>query len=71
MLAHALTLKADLLRCSVAELSDCLLCFIREVKQSDGEPYSPGRLFYLCLSIQLVRLEMTIYTFIIIDKWAA
>ncbi|XP_006794572.1 zinc finger MYM-type protein 4-like [Neolamprologus brichardi] len=55
--SHALTLKADLLRCSVAELSDCLLCFIREVKQSDGEPYSPRRLFYLCLSIQLFLVQ--------------
>uniref|UniRef100_A0A3Q4HMF6 Zinc finger MYM-type protein 4-like n=1 Tax=Neolamprologus brichardi TaxID=32507 RepID=A0A3Q4HMF6_NEOBR len=57
LVTHALTLKADLLRCSVAELSDCLLCFIREVKQSDGEPYSPRRLFYLCLSIQLFLVQ--------------
>ncbi|XP_013768022.1 zinc finger MYM-type protein 4-like [Pundamilia nyererei] len=72
--SHALTLKADLLRCSVAELSDCLLCFIREVKQSDGEPYSPGRLFYLCLSIQLFlvqngRLE-NIFSDLIYDRFS-
>lgn len=51
--SHAVTLKEDLLRCSAAELSDCLCCFIREVKRSDGEPYSPDRLLYLCLSVQL------------------
>ncbi|XP_065327916.1 zinc finger MYM-type protein 4-like [Pelmatolapia mariae] len=67
-------LKADLLRCSVAELKDCLLCFIREVKQSDGEPYSPGRLFYLCLSIQLFlfqngRLE-NIFSDLIYDRFS-
>uniref|UniRef100_A0A3P8QSP5 TRASH domain-containing protein n=1 Tax=Astatotilapia calliptera TaxID=8154 RepID=A0A3P8QSP5_ASTCA len=74
LVTHALTLKADLLRCSVAELSDCLLCFIREVKQSDGEPYSPGRLFYLCLSIQLFlvqngRLE-NIFSDLIYDRFS-
>uniref|UniRef100_A0AAZ1XJS5 DUF3504 domain-containing protein n=1 Tax=Oreochromis aureus TaxID=47969 RepID=A0AAZ1XJS5_OREAU len=72
--SHVLTLKADLLRCSVAELSDCLLCFIREVKQSDGEPYSPNRLFYLCLSIQLFlfqngRLE-NIFSDLIYDRFS-
>ncbi|XP_044027833.1 uncharacterized protein LOC122864451 isoform X2 [Siniperca chuatsi] len=49
---HAVTLKEDVLLCSVTELSGSLCCFITEVKQPDGEPYSPDSLFYLCLSIQ-------------------
>uniref|UniRef100_A0A8C2Z5T8 TRASH domain-containing protein n=1 Tax=Cyclopterus lumpus TaxID=8103 RepID=A0A8C2Z5T8_CYCLU len=52
LLADALPLDQDVLRCSASELSDGLCCFIREVKRPDGEPYSPDGLFYLCLSIQ-------------------
>ncbi|XP_069033055.1 uncharacterized protein [Embiotoca jacksoni] len=50
--SHAVTLKADLLRCSAAELSDGLCCFVSEVRRPDGEPYSPDSLFYLLLGIQ-------------------
>ncbi|XP_038581361.1 zinc finger MYM-type protein 4-like [Micropterus salmoides] len=50
--SHAVTLKEDVLHCSAAELSSGLCCFITEVKQPDGEPYSPDGLFYLCLGIQ-------------------
>ncbi|XP_062291642.1 uncharacterized protein LOC133996101 isoform X2 [Scomber scombrus] len=45
-------LKEDILRCSVAELSQGLCHFITELKRPDGEQYSPDSLFYLCLSIQ-------------------
>ncbi|XP_056256201.1 uncharacterized protein LOC130184300 isoform X2 [Seriola aureovittata] len=50
-------LKEDVLHCSAAELSDGLCRFVSEVKQPDGEPYSPDGLFYLCLSIQLYLFE--------------
>uniref|UniRef100_A0A3Q3LP54 Zinc finger, MYM-type 4 n=1 Tax=Mastacembelus armatus TaxID=205130 RepID=A0A3Q3LP54_9TELE len=45
-------LKEDVLRCTTAELSYGLCCFINEVKRPNGEPYSPDSLFYLCLGIQ-------------------
>uniref|UniRef100_A0A4W6DAT5 TRASH domain-containing protein n=1 Tax=Lates calcarifer TaxID=8187 RepID=A0A4W6DAT5_LATCA len=49
--------EEDILRCSAAELSDSLCRFINEVKQPDGESYSPDSLFYLCLSIQQFLFE--------------
>uniref|UniRef100_A0A4W6DBP6 TRASH domain-containing protein n=1 Tax=Lates calcarifer TaxID=8187 RepID=A0A4W6DBP6_LATCA len=55
--ARAVRLKEDILRCSAAELSDSLCRFINEVKQPDGESYSPDSLFYLCLSIQQFLFE--------------
>lgn len=48
-------LKEDVLRCTTAELSYGLCCFITEVKRPNGEPYSPDSLFYLCLGIQQAR----------------
>ncbi|XP_026203996.1 zinc finger MYM-type protein 4-like isoform X1 [Anabas testudineus] len=49
---HAVKLKENILHCSASELNDGLCLFIREVKRSNGEPYSSDSLFYLCLSIQ-------------------
>ncbi|XP_036948803.1 uncharacterized protein LOC119016720 isoform X3 [Acanthopagrus latus] len=53
----SLTFSKDVHRCSAAELSDGLCCFVTEVKRPDGEPYSPDSLFYLCLGIQQHLLE--------------
>uniref|UniRef100_A0A673AZJ2 TRASH domain-containing protein n=1 Tax=Sphaeramia orbicularis TaxID=375764 RepID=A0A673AZJ2_9TELE len=50
--ARPLDLKQDVLRCTTAELSYGLCCFITEVKRPNGEPYSTDSLFYLCLGIQ-------------------
>uniref|UniRef100_A0A3Q0T281 TRASH domain-containing protein n=1 Tax=Amphilophus citrinellus TaxID=61819 RepID=A0A3Q0T281_AMPCI len=50
--SRPLELKEDLLRCTTAELSYGLCCFIAEVKRPNGEPYSPDTVFYLCLGIQ-------------------
>lgn len=50
--APAVTLNEDILRCSPAELSQGLACFVAEVKRSDGRPYSADRLLYLSLDIQ-------------------
>ncbi|XP_070702934.1 zinc finger MYM-type protein 4-like [Pempheris klunzingeri] len=50
--SRSVTLNEDVLHCSATELCDGLCRFITEVKQPDGEPYSPDSLFYLCLSIQ-------------------
>ncbi|CAI5691442.1 unnamed protein product [Oreochromis niloticus] len=50
--SRPLELKEDLLRCTTAELSYGLCCFIAEVKRPNGEPYSPDTMFYLCLGIQ-------------------
>lgn len=47
-----MTLNEDILRCSPAELSEGLVCFVTEVKRSDGRPYTADRLLYLCLDIQ-------------------
>ncbi|KAG8004892.1 Zinc finger MYM-type protein 4 [Nibea albiflora] len=58
--SHAVAVKEDVLRCSAAELNDGLCCFITEVKQPDGEPYSPDSLFYFCLSIQQARSHNTV-----------
>ncbi|XP_039978355.1 LOW QUALITY PROTEIN: uncharacterized protein LOC120786776 [Xiphias gladius] len=55
--SQAVGLKEDVLHCSAAELSDGLCRFINEVKQPDGESYSPDSLFYLCLSIQQYLFE--------------
>uniref|UniRef100_A0A3B5M961 DUF3504 domain-containing protein n=1 Tax=Xiphophorus couchianus TaxID=32473 RepID=A0A3B5M961_9TELE len=52
-----LELKEDLLRCTTAELSYGLCCFITEVKRPNGEPYPPDSLFYLCLGIQQYLFE--------------
>ncbi|XP_075886472.1 uncharacterized protein LOC142890974 isoform X7 [Nelusetta ayraudi] len=50
--ALAVTLNEDILRCSPAELSEGLVCFVTEAKRSDGRPYTADRLLYLCLDIQ-------------------
>ncbi|XP_026156668.1 zinc finger MYM-type protein 4 isoform X2 [Mastacembelus armatus] len=50
--SRPMELKEDVLRCTTAELSYGLCCFINEVKRPNGEPYSPDSLFYLCLGIQ-------------------
>ncbi|XP_030004100.1 zinc finger MYM-type protein 4 isoform X2 [Sphaeramia orbicularis] len=50
--SRPLDLKQDVLRCTTAELSYGLCCFITEVKRPNGEPYSTDSLFYLCLGIQ-------------------
>ncbi|XP_042290921.1 zinc finger MYM-type protein 4 isoform X1 [Thunnus maccoyii] len=50
--SRPMELKEDILRCTTAELSYGLCCFITEVKRPNGEPYSPDSLFYLCLGIQ-------------------
>uniref|UniRef100_A0A3Q1FWC0 Uncharacterized LOC110963615 n=2 Tax=Acanthochromis polyacanthus TaxID=80966 RepID=A0A3Q1FWC0_9TELE len=55
--SHSVRLRTDILRCSAVDLSGGLYRFIKEVKQPDGEPYSPDGLFYLCLSIQKHLLE--------------
>ncbi|XP_068603716.1 zinc finger MYM-type protein 4-like [Brachionichthys hirsutus] len=50
--ARSMETKDDVLRCTTAELSYGLCCFINEVERPNGEPYSPDSLFYLCLGIQ-------------------
>ncbi|KAM9385428.1 zinc finger MYM-type protein 4-like isoform 2-T2 [Pholidichthys leucotaenia] len=50
--SRPIELKEDLLRCTTAELSYGLCCFIAEVKRPNGELYTPDSLFYLCLGIQ-------------------
>ncbi|XP_054619771.1 zinc finger MYM-type protein 4 [Dunckerocampus dactyliophorus] len=50
--SRPLVLKDDILRCTTAELSYGLCCFVAEVKRPNGERYSPDGLFYLCLGIQ-------------------
>ncbi|XP_008301887.1 zinc finger MYM-type protein 4 isoform X2 [Stegastes partitus] len=55
--SRPLELKEDVLRCTTAELSYGLCCFITEVKRPNGEPYSSDSLFYLCLGIQQYLFE--------------
>ncbi|XP_049890849.1 zinc finger MYM-type protein 4 isoform X3 [Epinephelus moara] len=55
--SRPMELKEDVLRCTTAELSYGLCCFISEVKRPNGEPYSPDSLFYLCLGIQQYLFE--------------
>ncbi|XP_037831690.1 zinc finger MYM-type protein 4 isoform X2 [Kryptolebias marmoratus] len=55
--SRPLELREDILRCTTAELSYGLCCFIKEVKRPNGEPYSPDSLFYLCLGIQQYLFE--------------
>ncbi|XP_041867588.1 zinc finger MYM-type protein 4 isoform X2 [Melanotaenia boesemani] len=55
--SRPLELREDILRCTTAELSYGLCCFITEVKRPNGEPYSPDSLFYLCLGIQQYLFE--------------
>ncbi|XP_032391777.1 zinc finger MYM-type protein 4 isoform X1 [Etheostoma spectabile] len=55
--SRPMELKEDVLRCTTAELSYGLCCFIAEVKRTNGEPYSPDSLFYLCLGIQQYLFE--------------
>ncbi|XP_075962361.1 zinc finger MYM-type protein 4 isoform X3 [Anarhichas minor] len=55
--SRPMELKEDVLRCTTAELSYGLCCFIAEVKRPNGEPYSPDSLFYLCLGIQQYLFE--------------
>uniref|UniRef100_A0A8D0AE67 Zinc finger MYM-type protein 4-like n=1 Tax=Sander lucioperca TaxID=283035 RepID=A0A8D0AE67_SANLU len=55
--ARPMELKEDVLRSTTAELSYGLCCFIAEVKRTNGEPYSPDSLFYLCLGIQQYLFE--------------
>uniref|UniRef100_A0A3B4Y099 Zinc finger MYM-type protein 4-like n=1 Tax=Seriola lalandi dorsalis TaxID=1841481 RepID=A0A3B4Y099_SERLL len=55
--SRPMELKEDILRCTTAELSYGLCCFITELKRPNGEPYSPDSLFYLCLGIQQYLFE--------------
>ncbi|XP_061597263.1 zinc finger MYM-type protein 4 isoform X3 [Cololabis saira] len=55
--SRPLELREDILRCTTAELSYGLCCFIGEVKRPNGDPYSPDSLFYLCLGIQQYLFE--------------
>ncbi|XP_018554415.1 zinc finger MYM-type protein 4 isoform X2 [Lates calcarifer] len=55
--SRPMELKEDVLKCTTAELSYGLCCFITEVKRPNGEPYSPDSLFYLCLGIQQYLFE--------------
>ncbi|XP_069033058.1 zinc finger MYM-type protein 4-like isoform X1 [Embiotoca jacksoni] len=55
--SRPIELKEDVLRCTTAELSYGLCCFINEVNRPNGEPYSPDSLFYLCLGIQQYLFE--------------
>ncbi|KAF6730544.1 Zinc finger MYM-type protein 4 [Oryzias melastigma] len=55
--SSAVTLKADILGCSSSELNESLCLFIKEMTRRNGEPYSPDRLFYLCLCIQKYLFE--------------
>ncbi|XP_041664939.1 zinc finger MYM-type protein 4-like isoform X2 [Cheilinus undulatus] len=55
--SRPMELKEDILRCTTAELSYGLCCFISEVKRPNGERYSPDSLFYLCLGIQQYLFE--------------
>ncbi|XP_053190912.1 zinc finger MYM-type protein 4-like [Scomber japonicus] len=55
--SRPMELKEDILRCTTAELSYGLCCFITEVKRPNGEPYFPDSLFYLCLGIQQYLFE--------------
>ncbi|XP_074468770.1 zinc finger MYM-type protein 4-like isoform X2 [Sebastes fasciatus] len=55
--SRPMELKEDVLRCTTAELSYGLCCFITEVKRPNGEPYSSDSLFYLCLGIQQYLFE--------------
>uniref|UniRef100_A0AAV2K548 TRASH domain-containing protein n=1 Tax=Knipowitschia caucasica TaxID=637954 RepID=A0AAV2K548_KNICA len=56
--ARPIELREDVLQFPTAELSLCLCYFISEVKRPNGEPYSPDGLFYLCLGIQKVTMDM-------------
>ncbi|XP_034748086.1 uncharacterized protein LOC117956880 isoform X2 [Etheostoma cragini] len=71
---HVGTLNEEVLCCSASELSDSLCCFIAEVKRPDGEPYSPDRVFFLCLSIQQYLFENgrmeNIFSDLIYDKFS-
>ncbi|RVE66764.1 hypothetical protein OJAV_G00110630 [Oryzias javanicus] len=55
--SSAVTLKADILGCSSSELNESLCLFIKEMTRRNGEPYTPDRLFYLCLCIQKYLFE--------------
>ncbi|KAM3597055.1 uncharacterized protein V6R79_025494 [Siganus canaliculatus] len=55
--SRPMELKEDVLRCTTAELSYGLCCFIHEVKRPNGDSYSPDSLFYLCLGIQQYLFE--------------
>ncbi|XP_070702115.1 zinc finger MYM-type protein 4-like [Pempheris klunzingeri] len=55
--SRPMELREDVLRCTTAELSYGLCCFINEVKRPNGEPYSSDSLFYLCLGIQQYLFE--------------
>ncbi|KAM9737247.1 zinc finger MYM-type protein 4-like isoform 2-T2 [Menidia menidia] len=55
--SRPLELKENILRCSTAELSYGLCCFVAEAKRPNGEPYAPDSLFYLCLGLQQYLFE--------------
>ncbi|XP_023815743.1 zinc finger MYM-type protein 4 isoform X1 [Oryzias latipes] len=67
--SRQLELKEDLLRCTTAELSYGLCCFVTEVKRPNGEPYSPDSLFYLCLGIQKYLFENSRVENIFMDRF--
>ncbi|XP_024151010.1 zinc finger MYM-type protein 4 isoform X1 [Oryzias melastigma] len=67
--SRPLELKEDLLRCTTAELSYGLCCFVTEVKRPNGEPYSPDSLFYLCLGIQKYLFENSRVENIFMDRF--
>ncbi|TRZ01842.1 hypothetical protein DNTS_004281 [Danionella cerebrum] len=55
--SSAITLKEDVLKCSMAELSYGLCKFISGVRRPNGSKYSPDSIFYLCLGIQQYLFE--------------
>nr|XP_019960218.1 PREDICTED: zinc finger MYM-type protein 4-like isoform X1 [Paralichthys olivaceus] len=67
--SRPIELKEDLLRCTTAELSYGLCCFITEVKRPNGEPYSPDSIFYLCLGIQQYLFENSRVENIFMDRF--
>ncbi|XP_035038448.2 LOW QUALITY PROTEIN: zinc finger MYM-type protein 4 [Hippoglossus stenolepis] len=67
--SRPIELKEDLLRCTTAELSYGLCCFITEVKRPNGEQYSPDSIFYLCLGIQQYLFENSRVENIFMDRF--
>ncbi|XP_053302211.1 zinc finger MYM-type protein 4 isoform X1 [Pleuronectes platessa] len=67
--SRPIELKEDVLRCTTAELSYGLCCFIAEVKRPSGERYSPDSIFYLCLGIQQYLFENSRVENIFMDRF--
>ncbi|XP_060948229.1 zinc finger MYM-type protein 4 [Limanda limanda] len=67
--SRPIELKEDLLRCTTAELSYGLCCFITEAKRPNGEQYSPDSIFYLCLGIQQYLFDNSRVENIFMDRF--